>query len=1461
MRILLIGICITIHLFGNAQQPVLKFTNISTEQGLSENTVLDIIQDPYGFMWFATENGLTKFDGMNYTVFRNDDLDTNSLANDEIQSLCIRGDELFIASVYPIVISAFNLKTEKFRVILRHDQIDDLEKAYFVRNDNFTLLVTHREKYIYNDQDKRFEVYEALNAALSRIGIPYNPESEITAELPVQAEHYFLDQDDKLVAFRPDIGLIEISLPELSHKILFTSREIHELYRFETPEELAEAFVYRDSEKRIWVNISNNQLGFFHHISGTFHPRFEDVYIKDIFEDAENNLWFASESGILFFDSEHDLIHHFTRNSTEKYSLSNNYTSSVFINDHEILWVGHDGGGVDHARYYNIKNFQHLDAQSENSLISDRITGISESIRNEIWISTDRGVSKWDLNGEKITSYLEDEFITNIFCDSKGNVWCVNNTSEIHLKRATATGFEIIDFKQIAHNLGDLLDTPLLFFEDSRKRLWLIAQGLFRVNYEALELERNEACSQIRYATSVREDKQGNFWITGNTGDLIVTHPDLKTCNYYSSDIKDPYSLNSNIIWDAFIDRQENLWIATNKGVNRANISTYSDGDELRFDSYTLKDGLNDEIVFRILEDEQENLWFATNNGLSKMINDLDSVQIVNKQSSKFINYFTLDGIASNSIGCYTNNHVTYLCGTKLSNGEILLGSSNGITSFNPESFTGNRHRPPVLFTDLKIFNKSVPIGTYGNRNILSQSISVTENIELSYKDKVFSLDFIALDYADPRMNQYEYKLEGFDDDWIYLENKRVVTFTNLRGGDYILKIKAANNEGYGNSYEASIGIRIHPPFWQTWWFIILGSAFIIGSFILFYFVRIYQIQHQKMRLESQVKERTQEIEWKNERLEVQTRQLNEANTELEDKKRALEDQSEELKVINTRLLKQKSELEELNKKVRIANQVKLKFFTNISHELRTPLTLIMGPIESILSQANLSAYVKDKLGMMQKNTGRLLKLINQLLDFRKLETEHMKLAVAEGNIIQFLKEIYMLFSSLANQKQIEYEFKSQLDELNMWYDADKIEKIISNLLSNAFKYTPEGGKIGIELNLLNEPAGYRSWFQIIVSDSGTGISDDKVKHIFERYYSAIDFSNLDVTSAGIGLAVTKKLVELHKGSISVNSKVASEEDSSSGTIFTINLPVGKEHFSEEERLIVDTTTDTPVSQHKNILVDIDTPNMPSKIPAVEPEDNIKRPEVLVVEDNTDMREFIKGVLLQKNYRVKTAENGKMALDLLQGNSISLIISDMMMPVMDGIEFCRQVRDNINFSHIPLILLTAKTDIESQIHGLKTGADDYITKPFNAEILTEKISNLIRMRERLWEKFNKQLVFKPGELTSNSLDIKLLNRVKEVAEKHLSNPDLDVSLFAREVGMSKSILYEKLKSLTGKTINDFISSMRLKKAAELIIVGELNLSEISLEVGYLDPNYFSKSFKKHFGVVPSKFSGKITNLN
>jgi signal transduction histidine kinase/DNA-binding response OmpR family regulator/ligand-binding sensor domain-containing protein len=1437
---LFIPLLLIAHTLCFAQPHKLKFTNISTEEGLSENTVLDMVQDPYGYMWFATENGLTRFDGINCTVYRNDPNDPSSIANDITQSLCIHGDELFIASVYPTIVSAFDLTTEKFRVIFKSDQIDGLETAYLLNNNDLTLLITHSNKYIYDTQLKKFVIYESLNSLISDLrNMNVGPgESFIQNREPV--EYYSLDENNQMISYISDLGILEISLPELNYTFLFNYLEFNELYHCHGFDEFTSTFLFRDSEKRIWFNINNNDLGFFHHVTKTFHSKLQDVFIKGIFEDYDNNIWFASESGVLFYDTDLDIFSSITHNPSERYSLSNNYISSVFMDNHEILWVGHDGGGVDLARYYSIKHFKHIDTRSERSLLSNRITQISESPGNQVWISTDRGLNSWDINRNKFTSYLEGEFIRKVYCDSKGNIWCINSDNEILFKKSTDVDFRLIDLKEKIYD-SNYPGNPLVsFFEDSKNRFWLIGNGIFQLDRETFAVIKNENCSQIQYASNIKEDKKGNFWIAGSNDRLIVINPDKRSCYYYSSDINDPYSLNSNILWDLFIDEQENLWVATNKGINKTNISNYIDSDRLQFESFTLKDGLNDEIVFRIIEDDNKDLWFATNNGLSKLIAGENDPSDENTLTRRFSNYFTLDGIASNSIGCFTDNMISYQCGIKLSGGEFLLGSSNGITRFKPDLFPGNRYQPPVLITDLKISNKSVPIGQYGNREILSKSISVTENVGLSYTDKVFSFDFIALEYANPRANQYKYILEGFNSEWIHLGNQQMVTFTNIPGGDYVLKIRASNNEGYWNSEVTTIGISIKPPFWKTWWFRIIGISFLIGSLVLFYFIRTSQIEKQKRILKLLVQQRTSEIELKNKQLEDQTTQLNKANIELEEKKRNLEHQSEKLRVINTSLANQKTELEKLNKKVETANQAKLKFFTNISHELRTPLTLIIGPIESILSRERLSENSRNYLEMMHRNTNRLLKLINQLLDFRKLETEHIKLSVAEGNIVNLLKDIYLLFSDLARQKNIKYSFNSQIENLITWYDADKIEKIISNLLSNAFKHTSDGGFIELTVNVPDHKS-CKNMLRIIISDTGKGIPESEIDHIFELYYSSEDFTNREASGAGIGLALSKKLVELHKGKITVESKVSDEQNADSGTTFQIELPIGKEQYKKNELALEDRGVNVNVVHPEEALVDVNYPDPDEPENEADNETGDDLPKILVVEDNPDMRDFIKSILCG-NYWIDCAENGKEGIDILQGNQYSLIISDVMMPIMDGIELCKYVKEDINTSHIPLILLTAKSDIESQISGLKTGADDYITKPFNAEILIEKINNLIQLRKRLWERFNNQVTFMPDELTSNSVDIKLLNRAKNVTEIHLSNPDLNVNLFSKELGMSKSILYEKLKNLTGKTINDFISSIRLKKAAELIMVGELNLSEISMEVGYLDPNYFSKCF-------------------
>ena len=1003
--ICLLGTIKSNDIFG--QKGNFNFQNINTEHGLSENTVLDIIEDTYGYIWFATENGLTKFDGINCTVYRNNHDDINSLTGDEIQSLCINGDELLIATINPTTISAFNLKTKKFRAILRYNELEVDEYAYFLNNESYTLLITHRDKYIYDQEKKKFEIFSALKDQIDKVQKKYNSgKSQLNSENFL--EKYYLDKNNKLIAYCLNVGIFEISLPKLTYKELINNQDFKKLYGDINLDKFSTAYIFRDEEQRIWFNIKDHTLGYFNQNNNTFQTKYANAYIKDIFEDPDSNIWIGSETGLLFYEADEDSLYNIYHKPTDKHSLSNNYISSVYISKDKMLWVGHDAGGVDYAKYFNISRFQHISVQSSNSLLSDKITGICESKNeNEVWISSTGGINKWDLKNDKYYSYLNNQYIISIYCDINDNVWCLNSNEEILVKQKNEKKFKKPGFIENHLNYYGQERASLIFFEDRKNRMWLVGNGLYQINFKERTIVKNNVCSQIQSASSIEEDKSGNFWITGNNDKLIVINPDRLTCHHYHSDINDPYSLNSNILWDAHIDGYNNLWIATNKGINKTKIKDYIIGDQLNFESFKLKDGLNDEIVFRFIEDNSNNLWFATNNGLSKKVDKHKSSRDESGFAQEFINYNKFDGLASGSIGCFTDNKITCLCGTKLTNGEILLGSNNGITKFDPKYFTGDNYHPPLYITDLKIFNKTVPIGKYQNRTILSKSVEISNDIQLSYKDRVFSFDFITLDYTNSRSNQYEYKLEGFDDEWIFLGNKRVVTFTNIPGGTYTLRIRASNNEGYYYNEEASLNLSIKPPFWETWVFRIFGLSIFIGVLVLFYKMRTYQIKKQKNRLKYLVNQRTQEIKKSNIQLEIQTKRLKETNIELEEKKKKLEQQSVKLQVYNNNLVKQKTELEKLNKKVKRIYQERINFFTNISHELRTPLSLILGPVDHILSHEKITSNVNHHLKIIERNTNRLLTLINQLLDFRKLETDHMKLEVAEGHYVTAKGRVY----------------------------------------------------------------------------------------------------------------------------------------------------------------------------------------------------------------------------------------------------------------------------------------------------------------------------------------------------------------------------------------------------------------------------------------------------------------------
>ncbi len=735
----------------------------------------------------------------------------------------------------------------------------------------------------------------------------------------------------------------------------------------------------------------------------------------------------------------------------------------------------------------------------------------------------------------------------------------------------------------------------------------------------------------------------------------------------------------------------------------------------------------------------------------------------------------------------------------------------------------------------------------------IGKSIASTEEITLSYKVKEFGFEFSSLDYEQPNMNQYAYMLKEFDKDWIEVNsNRRYANYTNLSPrDDYVFMVKARNSRGEWIDPPKAVRIKIIPPFWARWWFRAMIVILIISVIILYNRYRVYSLKIQKRKLEIQVKERTHEIE-------DQKQKLEDKNIELAKRQNLIEGQKHKLEIQNEEIVKQRDKLIKLNKSVKIVNQLKLKFFTNVSHEFKTPLTLILNPLEKLLkNETNKNTENYKTLSVINRNAQRLLHLINQLMDFRKLEQGKMKLSISKINVNDFLSNITCSFSSLAEQKNIALNYFPSEDIYEVWIDFQKIENVMYNLLSNAFKYTKERGEVWVKLSNprnINEIAGHSNpnyKLVIEVGDTGCGISKENLAHIFERFYQ-ID-PELPVNQpkgTGIGLSMAKDLIELHKGEIKVQSEL------NKGTIFYVQIPFKKESYQPE--LIKDLNYDpNSIQKQANSLASELLTNNSLNSPSKKTLKTIKgRPLILIVEDNKDLLEFL-GHKLNEKYNVLEAENGKDAYEIASMKNPDIIISDIMMPVIDGLKLCQMIKTNLVTSHIPVILLTAKGSIENQIEGLETGADKYLPKPLNFDLLEAHVSSLIETRKKLFKTFLIKSKIEPKSITTTSTDEKFMNKVLDLIEANIENPELNVKTLLKDLNISRSLLHRKITSLTNQSTVEFINNIRLKKSVEMLKNDDLNISEIAYAVGFNDPKYFSRIFRKHFGKSPSDYQKEI----
>jgi len=1120
-----------------------------------------------------------------------------------------------------------------------------------------------------------------------------------------------------------------------------------------------------------------------------------------LFVDRDNCIWAYSLMGIWAYDCG---------TKSWRTDLTAIWSSRPDIIIHAVaqdiegrIWVGKDYDGIDVLEKETGK-VTSLVAHDDNgrSLPHNTIYDLYADRDGIMWVGTyKKGVSYYSESIFKFNMYEWGD-ITCIEQADENRLWLGTNDHGILLWNRSTGKAE--PFWRDAE--GQLPNPVVSMLKSKDGKLWV---GTFNGGLYCMDGSRvrsyKEGTGNALASNNVWalvEDDKGRIWIASLGGGLQCLEPLSGTFETYTSN--NSALLENNVTSLCWVDNNTLFFGTANQGVGMMDMHT-REIKKIQGQSGNVK--LSNDAVNHVYKDSRGLVWIATREGLNvydtrrHVFLDLSPVA---EAKGNFIAAITEDQernmwvstsrkvirvtVASDGKGSYLFDSRAYNSEDGLQNcdfnqrsiktlhnGIIAIGGLYGVNVFAPDHIRYNKMLPNVMFTGLSLFDEAVKVGqSYGGRVLIEKELNDVENVEFDYKQNIFSVSFASDNYNLPEKTQYMYKLEGFNNDWLTLPvGVHNVTFTNLAPGKYVLRVKAINSDGYVGIKEATLGIVVNPPFWMSWWAYLLYA---VGLVVVLFLARYRMLKREREKFH------LQQIE------------------------------------------------NEVAKNEEI-NNMKFRFFTNVSHELRTPLTLIISPLEGMLKETT-DELQSTRLQLMYRNAQRLLHLVNQLLDFRKGEMSTHQLSLSEGDIISYVHSVCNSFLLMADKKHIQFSFFSGIDTFSMAFDADKVGKIVMNLLSNAFKFTPEGGRVTV---MIEHVAGTPDILEIKIADTGIGISDVDKEHIFERFYQADHKGVEETTGNGIGLSLVRDFVTLHEGEVKVFDNIGM------GSVFVIQFPV--KHVETQVQLPEETGMPVGDEEDKEM-----------KEEAREETERKNFPLLLIVDDNEDFRIFMR-YSLELQYRVKLVVNGKEAWEMMQEELPDLVISDVMMPQMDGNELCRLIKQDKRTAHIPVILLTARQNTEAKLEGLQTGADDYVTKPFNMTILVLRIRKLIEL-SRYHRVTQGMIDPAPSEIVITSLDEKLIEKAIKYVEDNMSRTELSVEELSRELGMSRVHLYKKLLQITGKTPIEFIRVIRLKRAAQLLRESQLHVSEVAFEVGFNNPKYFSRYFKDEFGVLPSVYQEK-----
>lgn len=1331
--------------------------NSDLNEGISQLSVMTIYQDSRGYLWFATKNGLNRFNGKEYKIYHREDGNEQSLSNNSVTSIT-EDQEGFLWVGTSNGLNRIDLNTNEI-------------KRYNLETNG---LVANSISTVYTDRSGCLWVgtWEGLNR--------YNREGDHFEYIPIEDD----TERAMIVTLLEDssgrfwIGTRNKGLLLCDHQMNLISQFTSESKNMPLNNNNITS-IYEDDKKQIWVgcknsglnkiNLRDNEVTSYTNLNSGL----SNNSVRCIIE-WQGKLLIGTFDGIFDLDKATERIVKVAGYDDINKSLSHYSVYCFCVDRDKTLWVGTFAGGVNYLNKFTNRFVLHK-PQEELNIRTGIYGAITYESPEDLWIATEGyGLLNYNKRTNESHYYLIDPsvrfaFNTNIIKSvfyEDGYVWCGTTKGEIYKFNIKTKKFSLYHQYPIEYSIYSII-------RDHNGVLWVGGAstefGLTCFVNDSLVTTFYNNVDEPIYFSNVRcilEEEDGVFLLGSTAEGLLRFDTHKKQLTKYSNEASvEKYRIPNNYISAIVRTKSGEIWVSTYGG----GIFQLDESKAIRR-IMTVREGLLDNNICTLVESSDQRLWMSTVNGLIMFDPAKDEVRNYHRHNGIDIREFTLHS------------------GIALPDGSLCFAGSNGFVTFHVEAMDKNNNIPPVVLEQLSVNNHPVEVGD--KSAILDKVLNGMETICLAYNENNFSISYQALNYIYATQNQYAYKLEGYDTDWNYVGERNSAFYTNLSPGKYVFLVKASNNDGVWNEEGRSLIIIVQPPLWRTWYaylfYVIALAAIIYG---ILYYVNIKRNLEAGLKMKQLEKQKQEEF-----------------------------------------------------------HQAKIRLFTNFSHELRTPLMLIITPFEELVKRVDIPAELHDKLSIIYKNAQKLLLLVNQLMDLHKNQAGSMDLKVSEGDICEYIKEIYYAFNQIALTNEVKFTLNCTPKTINGWFDKSLLEKVVFNLLSNAFKYTASGESVLMEVSevTLKELDPKRTdglykdenihYVILKVKDSGKGIEEGEADKIFTPFYQIPETSGINLSGTGIGLSLVYTIVQLHRGVIYV------DHTETKGACFVVILPVSRSAFSEEQ---IESREIDKIAEITN------TEDISVSLPVTENKDQPKY-KILLVEDDKDVRDYLKKSL-EAEYIVIEAADGVRAYEKVVQDFPDLVLSDIMMPKRDGLELCTMIKNDIRIGHIPVILMTARSMVVHIKEGFQAGADDYIVKPFNMDVLQTRIRSLLASREQLKKLYGKRFSPDVMGIEVKSADERFSQKLFDVIEKNISNEKLDVELLCTEIGISRANLYRKLKSITELSPMELIRNKRLEMAAKLLKESEMNVSEIASHLGFNSHSYFSNSFKAFYGCTPTEF--------